>query len=246
MDTTGDTAWTVFLHSAPGGCSGNLSTSVLEVSLAAAATYDRWLELGAQMRCGTAPLCTVAVPDTFHNPKYDTYEPAVFQYLVDTARAVVTGLTVRGNGYALYEALYFYTQVEGINVVNRITLGSGDTSVSKGGFIFDSIRVNDTLADTTFQPAARRHARAPHRPPPTIDISGSGSDMVLRFNRTDEGPIEAVLTDPRGRAVYRTEFLSGGGPEVWSNRLGAGTYLLDVKSQSGHKPYRFVWPRSSR
>jgi hypothetical protein len=216
---------------------GDISLSVLKAPALSASQIRAWKDKGAHISRENQDTAIISYADSA-----DT----AWIYKIDKQRNLVVGLDLynKQRDTILLNSMYFYRDTNSMYVLQEIAL-RGDTSLSKGGYRFFKVSINDSLPDSLFV-APNAVLWAPAKPDDRISFERRSQGIRLLFKANAQ--IERIsIIDISGKVCFFLNQFSNTREFLWNGstasgqKVPAGLYIINVLGKDLNYSRGFFW-----
>ena len=167
-------------------------------------------------------------------------------YKIDKKRGLVVGLDLynKQRDTILLNSTYLYRDTNDMYVLREIAL-RGDTSLSKGGYRFSNVHINDSIPDSMFA-APNAVLWAPGAPDDRISFERRSRGIRLLFKSNTQ--IERIsIIDASGKVRFfqdrsgTTREFTWNGTTVSGHEAPDGLYIINVLGRNLNYSRGFLW-----
>jgi hypothetical protein len=144
----------------------------------------------------------------------------------------------------LLNSMYFYRDTNSMHVLQEIAL-RGDTSLSKGGYRFFKVSINDSLPDSLFV-APNAVLWAPAKPDDRISFERRSQGIRLLF-KTNTQIWRVSIIDATGKVRFFQDKFGAAREFTWNGvaasgqKVPGGLYVINVLGKDLNYSRGFLW-----
>ena len=169
-------------------------------------------------------------------------------YKIDKKRNLIVGLDLynKQRDTILLNSMYFYRDTNNMYVLQKIAL-RGDSCLSKGGYRFSNVHVNDSIPDSLFI-APNAVLWAPARPDDRISFERQSRGIRLLFKANAQ--IERIsIIEASGKVKFFQDQFGNTRDFLWNGttmsgkKVSGGLYIINVLGKNLNYSRGFLWMR---
>jgi hypothetical protein len=216
---------------------GDLNFSLMRAPVLSASEIRGWTGKGAHISRENQDTAIISYADSA-----DT----AWIYKIDKKRGLVVGLDLynKQRDTILLNSMYLYRDTNDMYVLREIAL-RGDTSLSKGGYRFSKVSINDSMPDSLFI-VPNAVLWVPTKPNDRISFERRSWGIRLLFKSNTQ--IERIsIIDASGKVKFfqdqsgnTREFLWNG-TTASGKKVPGGLYIINVLGRNLNYSRGFLW-----
>jgi hypothetical protein len=216
---------------------GDLDFSLMRAPVLSASEIRGWTAKGAHISRENQDTAIISFADSA-----DTS----WIYKIDKTRGLVVGLDLYNlqRDTIMLNSAYLYRDTNDIYVLREIAL-RGDTSLSKGGYRFSKVHINDSIPDSLFV-APNAVLWAPAKSDDRISFERWSRGIRLLFKSNTQ--IERIsIIDASGKVRFfqdrsgTTREFTWNGTTVSGHEAPGGLYIINVLGRNLNYSRGFLW-----